>query len=294
MSNVVPISIPTLNAEGWRISLKSALEEDEVPLVTVTEPCRRFAVAQELNVCEVLETPALENDDSLLLIWIPRTAAVSPEWENQIEMWPGVDPGSRPLIVRGGIRTARVVWSPNRAVICGDAEELKDAKDAVIRFTLAARKTLDLQDQLANIWPEIEKHKSLTHAVSRRQLRFQSEVNGMTERVTEMKANHLSLQRTIKQLDSRLTTTSKLLFSELAFQAGLFERLEMLENPIQFGVDHFELSNTRLIEARFQRTEFILLITIAVLVLADFVVLFIELSRYGAWQNWIASITGYV
>jgi hypothetical protein len=67
----------------------------------------------------------------------------------------------------------------------------------------------------------------------------------MTERVTEMKAMHLRLQIALKQLDPSLSSTSKRMYADLPDAASLHDRTEMIEAPIQFALDHYELANSR-------------------------------------------------
>ena len=56
-------------------------------------------------------------------------------------------------------------------------------------------------------------------------------------------------------MDPALNTPSKRLFAELVAAASLYDRIEMLEEPVQFTLDHYEISNTRLIETNLAREE---------------------------------------
>ena len=59
----------------------------------------------------------------------------------------------------------------------------------------------------------------------------------LTERVADMKTLHLRLQTAIEQLDQTLSGTSKRMYADLAEAAGLWDRMEMLEDPIQFALE---------------------------------------------------------
>ena len=102
-------------------------------------------------------------------------------------------------------------------------------------------------------------------------------MNALTERATEMKAMHLRLQNALEQLDPTLPGTSKRMFAELVEAAALHDRVEMLEDPIQFALDHYELANSRLTEVALARKGLILEALIVVVLLADFIVHFSEL-----------------
>ncbi len=56
-------------------------------------------------------------------------------------------------------------------------------------------------------------------------------------------------------MDPALNTSSKRLFAELVAAASLYDRIEMLEEPVQFTLDHYEISNTRLIQTNLAREE---------------------------------------
>ncbi len=51
-------------------------------------------------------------------------------------------------------------------------------------------------------------------------------------------------------MDPSLQADSKRLFGELALQAQLYDRLEVLGEPIDFALEHYELINSRLLEAQ--------------------------------------------
>ena len=70
-----------------------------------------------------------------------------------------------------------------------------------------------------------------------------------------MKVAWLRISRSLEQLDPTIPAPSKRLFAELVSAASLFDRVEMLEDPVQFALDHYEISNTRLIETGLARTE---------------------------------------
>ena len=152
----------------------------------------------------------------------------------------------RPLI-RAGISTSRVFWSDDCAIIFAPAGQSRDAIDAVIRFTVAARQTFSLEEQMADLWVHIDAHKSLIHAVKPRDQRFQAAVNTMSERATVMRNVYLRLIRTVEQLDPSLDNVSKRLYAELAHQAKLEDRLELFEEQNEAAMDHYELANSRLI-----------------------------------------------
>jgi hypothetical protein len=179
--------------------------------------------------------------------------------------------------VQASIKTVRVVCSETRSIIYAVPEHLSEAMDAVARFTLAARQTADLEAQVAATWRDIQAHTPLTHSVKGKQLRLQPQVNAMTERATAMKTMHLRLQIALEQLDPSLSSTSKRMYADLADAASLHDRMEMIEDPIQFALEHYELATSRLTELSTANKGLVLEALIVVVLLADFVVHFSEL-----------------
>jgi hypothetical protein len=177
--------------------------------------------------------------------------------DHEPEPWLGQGASRPHSIVRAGIRTVRVFWSEARAVIYTKPPQLPDALDAVLRFTVAERETLGLERKLKSVWPAIEKDKSLTHAVTGLQDGRQGQVNEMTELLVDMQSAYMRVGIALQQPNSTTAEPSKRLFGELAIASGLYDRAPLLAEPIQFAVDHYELANTRLIEARFARREMV-------------------------------------
>jgi hypothetical protein len=58
-------------------------------------------------------------------------------------------------------------------------------------------------------------------------------------------------------LDPTLAEPSKRLFAELVSGASLYDRMEMLDGPIQYALDQYELANARLTEANHARKELV-------------------------------------
>ena len=106
-------------------------------------------------------------------------------------------------------------------------------------------------------WPSIEANVDLTHAVTWRDQRRQRHINEITESAARRKIAWLRVSRSIEQLDPTLAEPSKRLFAELVSGASLYDRMEMLDDPIQYALDQYELANARLTEASHARKELV-------------------------------------
>jgi hypothetical protein len=265
---------PLAQAQAWRISYLPAAPKEPPPLAVINEPHNVVAVATPVEMSDVLangpDAPARPLDDSLLVVWVPSAAGNTVDLDSQLHAWIRRDLPANQSPVHASIKTVRVTATDTRAIIYAAPEHLSDTMDAVARFTLAARQTVALEARMAATWPHIKTHTPLTHAVTRQQQRLQPQVNALTEQATEMKAMHLRLQTALEQLDPTLSGTSKRIYADLADAAALHDRVEMLEDPIQFALDHYELANWRLTEIGAARRGQVLEVAIVIILLADF------------------------
>jgi hypothetical protein len=266
---------PVPQAQAWRISYLDAAPEPQAALAVINEPSNAVAVATPVELSEllgnVLDLSARPCDDSLLVVWVPSaTGAAAADLDSRLHGWIRRDLPANQSPVHASIKTVRVTCTATRAVIYAASEHLSDAMDAVARFAPAMRQTTALEARMAATWPHIKAHTPLTHALTRQQIKLQPQVNTQTEQATEMKAMHLRLQTALEQLDPTLSGTSKRIYADLADAAALHDRVEMLEDPIQFALDHYELANWRLTEIGAARRGQVLEVAIVIILLADF------------------------
>jgi hypothetical protein len=287
---------PALGAQAWRFTFAPA-GTDETSQMVIREPRHAAVTAQALALDAMLaaalgdanddevkalvppgdpagdttpanlarEDLAPGPDDALCVVWLPTGNAVPSKQEKRLAQW--VEQGGD-HVVRATIRTTRVVWTGQRALVYASPDEWPDTLDAVVRFTLLARDTVALEREMKSLWPALEKHAALTHAVNFRDGRLQARVNHMTEAVTRMRISYLQIESALEQTDPGLGSASKRLCAELVLQAGIYDRLEVMCDPIEFAVDHYELANTRLIDHKHASVEFFLtgLIVVALVV----------------------------
>jgi hypothetical protein len=256
---------PIVEAKAWRITFDE-VDKDPSAGTVIREPRLTAVNAQPIEVEAALADTGETDDGSLLVIWLPTGQATPANLERDVELWISQCSYYRPA-VRANIRTNRVVWANTRAIIYATPDGFQDTLDAVRRFTMIARETSALEKQMKSTWPMVNKHVGLSHAVKSRQHRFQSQINKMTEMVTRMKMSYLRIQMAIEQHDAGLTIASKRLCAELVLQAGIHDRLDILDEPVQFALDHYELSNTRLTEHKAAAREMVLMGVIVILLL---------------------------
>ncbi len=240
--NIAMVEKPVLSAHAWRVTFKAPTTEADFGSLVPDAPRPFVAVREEFNVTDALDalTPKLESTE-FVVIWAPPGATTV---EHGVESWVGTP--SPPL--RASISTIRVLWSNNRAVLFCAAEAFESGYDAVVRFTVIMREVCSLDEQMADVWRSVNKHLHLVHASIARGKR--KEVNQAYEKAVELKLMFLRTQTSLEQLSTKLDSTSKRLCAEMILAANLHDRLEMMENSIQFVNDHYEIVNTRLFESK--------------------------------------------
>jgi hypothetical protein len=282
-----------IRGNAWRISFHPGSLKDQEPLVVINEPANLVAVAEAATFSDILDAPPEATNAKsaattrkvegepverpLLLLCLPPGSGLSPDVESRLETW--LREGNAVPPVRAGLRTSRVVWSADRAVIYAGPEQMNEAMDAVLRFTVVARLTSQLEETMAATWPSLAEHAPLTHAITARQQRLQPVVNAMTLRASRMMAMLLRLESCLEQLDPILQTASKRLFAELVQQGAIYERLEILEDPVEYAGDVYELANSRLLEDKYARQSHLAEKWIALLIAAELLVL--GMQTYG-------------
>jgi hypothetical protein len=245
-----------IGTRAWRVVFEEPSNGAGAERIAIKEPQDVCATLTEVDAEKVLASKEPGSRGTLEVIWAPPGAATPPDLEHVVEAWvrKGAD-ALRHAPVLAEIRTVRVFWHDTRALIYCDAEHLHDALDAVARFTLVERETALMEQTMRSMWATIRADETLTHAVTRRDQKRQPHVNDMTVFATRMRVMSLRAANALEQLDATLSASSKRLYSELVTAAGLYDRLEYLEAPIQLASDHYELANTRLIEAKNAATD---------------------------------------
>jgi hypothetical protein len=238
-------------AVAWQVSCAENASTDGLPVVVIKQPRNLTAILTPIDVQEAWEERSRATGDSLILVWVPPGVSGTVGVERDLDVWMrGRAESYERTLVLAGIRNVRVAWDGAHAVICCAADHLQDAVDAVLRFSVAEWDTDDLERLLASTWQSVEEYASLAHSIRRRQLRRQKRVDALTEASVRMKTHYLRIYQSLEQLDPTLAEPSQRLYSELVLAARLYDRLELLDEPIQFMLDQCEIANTRLMDTR--------------------------------------------
>ncbi len=245
---------------AWRVEFAEGSKAlpDGVETIEIAEPRNVTALLTPLAPSDALAQGGPQTAGALTVVWMPQGANTPATIERDVDEWvrgAGVEARAKEVNVRADVRTLRAVWGEHRAVIYANQSDIHFALDAILRFSVAQREAYALEATMKSMWASIEADTALTHALTMRDQKRQRHVNEMTEVATRMKMAWLRVSRSIEQLDPALADPSKRLFAELVSAVSLYDRVEMLEDPVQFALDHYEVSNTRLIDMTLARVD---------------------------------------
>jgi len=249
-----------IQPQAWRIEFAadSKAHPSGVETIEIAEPRNVTALLTPLALSVALRQTAPQIDGTTIVVWMPPSVDRASTVEREADEWMrGAGEKRKEAMVRADVRTVRVVWDEGRAVIYASQRDIHSALDAIVRFSIVQKEALALEAAVKSEWPSIEANVDLTHAVTRRDQRRQRHINEITESAARRKIAWLRVSRSIEQLDPTLAEPSKRLFAELVSGASLYDRMEMLDDSIQYALDQYELANARLTESSHARKELV-------------------------------------
>ena len=205
--------------------------------LTSVEPERAGAAASAPGALKVLLLPLQQAAQSLAI-------------EQEAKAWIAIGEQAGGRIVRASSRTARAIWTPTHAVLYTGDEHARDALDAMVRFTVAEREIAHEEKGVREFWPSMDVDADLANALAKSGTARPTRLKELTRLAAGFKASSLRVWMALEQLDPGLSAPSKLLFAELSLAAAQEDRQDLLDDPIQFAHDHYEIANTRMIDNR--------------------------------------------
>ena len=243
---------------AWRVEFAEGSKAllGGVETIEIAEPRNVTALLTPLALSVALRQTAPQTDGAVTVVWMPPSLDRASTVERDADEWiRGAGEKRKEAMVRADVRTMRVVWDEGRIVIYASQRDIRSALDAIVRFSVTQKEAFALEAALRSEWASIDANVDLTHAVKWRDQRRQRRLNELTEIAARRKITWLRVSRSVEQLDPSLAEPSKRIFAELVSGASLYDRMEMLDDPIQFALDQYELANARLTEADHARKE---------------------------------------
>lgn len=246
------LDVPVRKSEGvsaraWSITFEEGSERPDFGAIIITQPLNLVAVMTEFETEQIATSMASETPGDLTIVGLPLGANNPQNIERDAESWMR-DAGGQ--TVRAGVRTVRVFCAQDRALIYAASDHIHSVIDAVVRFAVAQRETLELEKAMNDAWSSIDADVPLTRSATRHRQAYQMHLDEMNERAARMRAKHLRICRALEQLDTDSDELSRRVFSELVLAGALYERVEELEDPIEFALEQYEIANSKLFEEK--------------------------------------------
>jgi hypothetical protein len=266
-------------SQARKFRFVAELPADEQVADIFVHPDRRYAIAEQMAVVELLEAPqgSNPNDDELLLILL-RTSAGNLEMQRHAEAWVhGSAPTAIPTNIELQLRSERILWRPGYAVLIGSAERCEEILPGLVRFAFFEGELRKLERELDGEWQTAQSDVDLTHGVDRCHLLRRRHVDAMTSKTALRRIRFARLVPCLHKPSPTLAGSARRVAGELALQAEVLERLGHVDDRLEVFEDLYELANDRLNEFSYFSREFSLELWIVLLLLAELIVMIADL-----------------
>ncbi len=203
------------------------------------------------------------------------------KWAKQAEKWmaQASHADARPTIELN-IMGNKIFWRPRKAVVMASAERRDEIMRGLVEFSFYEGRLRKMETQILADSATAQNDIALTHAVKVSDLKRQGHVNERTYQATLARMEFVELQPHLEHPDISLPGLARRVASELAVQAEVFSRLEIIDDQLEVLEDLYELANDRLTEFRYFREECILEGWVIFLLVLEVVLLVLELFQF--------------
>ena len=150
---------PTIHAQAWRVEFVEdlAAPADGVETIEIAEPRKVTAALAPLDASVAFEQGEPETAGGLTVVWLSSGVKTPAAIEREADEWLRAGGARRrEANVRADVRTVRVLWGENRALIYASPGDIRVALDATIRFALVQREALALEATMKSAWASID------------------------------------------------------------------------------------------------------------------------------------------
>ena len=173
----------------------------------------------------------------------------------------------------------RIIWHRHRVVVLGEKNVSEEAFMALVEFGFFESELRKLESKLQDYFAICPRDICLTHGVGSSDLRRQAHVNKMTQQITSSRMEFLRLIPCFDKLYGRLTPHTKPIIGELTKKTRVWnDRIEAVDDQLEFLEDLYELANDRLTEFKYFRGESTLELWIIALLVLELAVMLWEAS----------------
>ncbi len=237
------------------------------------EPETSFAVSDTIPLDELFSAECGESlKDECYVLFIPKNSGALPEHDEALRAWIG----NGTSLVDLGDKNGRIRWKKSCLIVESSEEWMQTMLPVLTEFVFYETALRNLEQTTALDLITVKQDIHLTHGVTGKDLKKQPHVNERTVHATRLRMERLALEQKFYAPSSSL---SRGLPSRLIEQAGIEERLELLEDQLEILEDIYELANDRLGEFSYFFKEAWLEIGIGFLLIAEVVIMLFELQK---------------
>ncbi len=245
----------------------------------VREPKPARLVRRQIELETALDSRP--TGDLATLIYLPAGNGTPYELQKRAELWMASRPDEHGAAVEVPFRSERILWRIGRALVIGRGEYIQDVQQAVSLFSFCEAQLSPLEQQIAGQWSTLDADLSLTHSVGRNELAQQAQIDFRTSAAHRMRIELVRLETALERLDAVLSPPAQRIFSELAVQRDIVDRLRLLDDAIEVAQEVYDTANDRLTEYRYFHREYRIEVMITFILLFELIVMALE-----AWRHW--------
>jgi hypothetical protein len=272
-----------------RIRFVESLPAGATPLAAFRDPYARWAIGEPVELESALRSslPSPAPQSEFTFVFLPSGSTTPIELQRRAEAWVSEPPLARESpaihlpVIDLVMQSDRILWRPGSAVVIGSSRRMSEVLAGLVEFSYYEAELRRLEQELEVDWPAAEADVSLTHGVDRQALARRGHVNEMTRRMALRRIRFARLAPRLEKAPLTLSGPMRRLFSELAQQADVVDRLRSLDDRLEVFEDLYELANDRLGELSYFQKEHRLEAWILAMLLVE-----VFLMLFEIWWSW--------
>jgi hypothetical protein len=291
MSSEPSINPPAAIAQLYRIRFVETAPVGREVLREFPDPYPRprYAIWETVGVEQLpppIWPPERDTSDCVYFLFLPGGSNTAFDEQKRGEQWMAKpdDPAAEPT-VEILMRSDRVLWRPGRCMMQGAAERMHEMLLALTDFSYHEGELRKLEREIDADGQALSRDVPLTTAaVDVQSLGSRSHVHERTCTTTQRRIRCSRLQRPLEKPSITLPGAGRRLVAELLVQCEVQDRLKAIDDRLEVFEDVYELANDRLLEYGNFRAEAKLEIWIIVILIAELVVMLVEIGVYIAMR----------
>ncbi len=255
-------------------------EAEATVLHRFLEPQPYVAVKENVPTEQWLkQANTIDSSEEFLFLFLP-DALSTPDLRKETDTWlDNIHCVSEGPPIEVVAKPNTIIWHPHHVVVLGEKNISEEMFMALVEFAFFERELRTLELQLKDYFAICPQDIPLTHGVGVPELRCQTHVNHMTQQITSSRMEFVRLIPCFDNLYGGLTPHVKHLIGELTKKSRVWnDRIDAVDDKLEFLEDLYELANDRLTEFRYFRRESTLELWIIALLVLELAVMLWEAS----------------